>query len=130
LKARKITSFGGFDKQGSAPFGEINTTMLVDVMLVLLIIFIVAAPLITNTALVILPCAKSKATTDKPTVINVSINSTGQLFFNGRAITKDDLAVLLSEAVQGKAETELRLQADRDTRYQEITEIMAEAQKA
>ncbi len=123
-------SFGGFSKQNSAPMSEINTTPLVDVMLVLLVIFIITAPLITNTVKVNLPNSKTSATVEKPSIINIGLNEKGQLFWNGKEINEQDLPALLQDAAKNKANSELRLQADRNTKYEKITQIMTEADKA
>ncbi len=109
---------------------EINTTPLVDVMLVLLIIFIITAPLITNTVNINLPNSKSSASPQIPNVINIGLDAQERLFWNGKEIQEQDLPKLLTEAAKDKPNTELRLQADRNTRYEEITKIMTEAQKA
>jgi biopolymer transport protein ExbD len=123
-------SFGGFSKQNDTPMSEINTTPLVDVMLVLLIIFIITAPIITNSVKVNLPSTKGDATLEKPSVINVGLDANGKLFWNGKEILEQDLPNLLKEAAKNKPNTELYLQADRNTRYEKITQIMVEAQKA
>ena len=109
---------------------EINTTPLVDVMLVLLIIFIVTAPLITSNVNINLPTSKSSASQDKPNIINIGLDDKGRLFWNNKEIKEQDLSRLLSEAAQDKPNTEIRLQADRNTRYEQITKIMTEAQSA
>jgi len=124
-------AFGGFDQNSKgSPMSEINTTPLVDVMLVLLIIFMVTAPLITNTVNVNLPNSKSVASVEKPNVINLSLNDQGKLFWNGKEINEQDLPQLLQNEAAKKKDTELHLQADRDTRYQKITDIMTAANKA
>ncbi len=123
-------SFGGFSKQNSAPMSEMNTTPLVDVMLVLLIIFIITAPLITNSVNINLPSSKSSATPQKPNVVNVAIDEKERLFWNGKEINEDQLALMLEDAVKNNSNTELQLQADRNTRYEKITNIMTEADKA
>ena len=124
-------SFGGFEKNNnSSPMSEINTTPLVDVMLVLLIIFMVTAPLITNTININLPNSKSAASQEKPNVINLSLDDQGKLFWNGKQINEQELPQLLQNEVAKKRDTELHLQADRNTRYQKITDIMTEANKA
>ncbi len=124
-------SFGGFNQdKNNSPMSEINTTPMVDVMLVLLIIFMVTAPLITNTVNVNLPNSKTVASPEKPSIINLSLNAQGQLIFNGKNINDNDLPQLLQNEVAKKKDVELRLQADRDTRYQRITDIMTEANKA
>ncbi len=124
-------AFGGFNQNNNAaPMSEINTTPLVDVMLVLLIIFMVTAPLITNTVNVHLPKTSAAASKEKPSVINVSLNEKNQLFLNGKEIDEKDLPQLLKDLAAKNSDSELRLQIDRDARYQRVTEIMAEAQKA
>jgi biopolymer transport protein ExbD len=123
-------SFGGFNKQSNAPMSEMNTTPLVDVMLVLLIIFIITAPLITNSVNINLPSSKSAATPEKPNVVNVGIDEKEKLFWNGKEINEDQLALMLEDAVKNNPNTELRLQADRNTRYEKITDVMTKADKA
>ena len=124
-------SFGGFDQQGShAPMSEINTTPLVDVMLVLLIIFIITAPLLTHTIRVDLPTAGSTVSSEKPDIITLSLNNEGRLFWNDAPVDEDSLSQRLTEAGGRKPQPELHLRADRDTRYQKIAEIMVTAQKA
>ena len=126
-------SFGEFNQQGqfgTKPMSEINTTPLVDVMLVLLIIFIITAPLITNNINVDLPNSKSSTTKQKPSVVNVGLDKNGQMFWNGKKIEEADLSNLLHDALEANPETEMRLQADRTTYYERITQIMTEAKKA
>jgi biopolymer transport protein ExbD len=124
-------SFGGFSsKKNEAPMSEINTTPLVDVMLVLLIIFIITAPIITSNVKIDLPSSKSSASLKTPNVINVSLDENGQLFWNEKAILSQDLPELLKDAAKNKPDTELRLQADRNTKYEKITDIMVEAKEA
>ncbi len=123
-------SFGGFSQKNNMPMSEINTTPLVDVMLVLLVIFIITAPLITHNVNINLPNSKSAASPQKPDIINIGLDDKGKLFWNGKEIEEKDLPKLLTDAAQNKPDIEMRLQADRNTRYEEITEIMTEAQKA
>ncbi|MCE3255582.1 MAG: biopolymer transporter ExbD [Rickettsiaceae bacterium] len=123
-------SFGGFNKENGTPMSEINTTPLVDVMLVLLIIFIITAPLITSNVNINLPKSNSSASTPTPNVINIGVDEKERIFWNGREIKEQDLPELLKNAALNKPDTELRLQADRNTRYEEITEIMFAAKKA
>lgn len=125
-------AFGNFDNNNNRPLmSEINTTPLVDVMLVLLIIFIVTAPLLTNNINIDLPSAKTNVTPEKNNIINVAIDDKGNIFFNSKLINQDQLPQLLAQAKEGKqGETEMHLRADKNTRYQQITEVMAQAQKA
>lgn len=124
-------AFGDFGQQGiQQPMSEINTTPLVDVMLVLLIIFIVTAPLITHSIPVDLPKAGSTATPEKPEIITISLNQEGGLFWNDSPVAASDLANHLAEASLKNPQPELHLRASRDTRYQQIMEIMSVAQNA
>jgi biopolymer transport protein ExbD len=99
-------------------------------MLVLLIIFIITAPLITNSVNINLPSSKSQATPQKPHIVIVGINEKEILFWNGKEIGPDQLGLLLEGAVKNNSNTELQLQADRNTRYEKITDIMTKADKA
>ncbi|MFT6331843.1 MAG: biopolymer transport protein ExbD [Lentimonas sp.] len=123
-------SFGGFNRQNNAPMSEINTTPLVDVMLVLLIIFIITAPLITGNINVKLPNANSAVYPKKDDVININLDDNGQLFFNDQAVNETELTNMLKEASSNNPNVELRLNADRDTKYEKITQIMALANNA
>jgi biopolymer transport protein ExbD len=123
-------SFGEFDESFRAPMSEINTTPLVDVMLVLLIIFIVTAPLLTHSIPIELPKAGSKVTPEKPDAVTLSINAGGALFWNDAPISDADLPARMAEAGAKNPQPELRLRADLNTRYQRITEIMAAAKEA
>lgn len=124
-------AFGEFGQQSiQQPMSEINTTPLVDVMLVLLIIFIVTAPLITHSIPVGLPKAGSTATPEKPEIITISLNREGGLFWNDSPVVASDLANHLAEASLKNPQPELHLRADRDTRYQQIMEIMSAVQNA
>ena len=80
-------AFGGFEQHGGGqPMAEINTTPLVDVMLVLLVIFIITAPLIAHSIKLDLPVAQAPATPSTPETITLSINASGTLFWNQEQI--------------------------------------------
>lgn len=110
------------------PMSEINTTPLVDVMLVLLVIFIITAPILTHTVKIDLPQATSQSLPDKPEVINVSINETGQLFWNDTPLMNGELAQKLLQIANQQPQPELQIRADKATRYQVLAEVMADAQ--
>lgn len=112
------------------PMSEINTTPLVDVMLVLLVIFIITAPILTHTVKIELPQATSQPLFDKPEVISVSINEVGQLFWNDMPLVSGELAQKLAQVPDQKPQPELQIRADKATRYQVLAEVMAEAQNA
>lgn len=121
----------GFGQQGhQAPMSEINTTPLVDVMLVLLVIFIITAPLLTHAVKIDLPQASSQPVVEKPEVIDLAIDKTGQYFWNDQAITSEGLVEKFKTSVSQQPQPELHIRADLDTRYQVLAEIMAQAQQS
>ncbi len=85
-------SFGSFDsKHHQGPMAEINVVPLVDVMLVLLVIFIITAPLLTNAVKIDLPKATSSPNITKPDHIEFGIREDGSLFWNGEQVTLESL---------------------------------------
>ncbi len=124
-------AFGGFDQRGGAqPMSEINTTPLVDVMLVLLVIFIITAPLLTHAIRLDLPNASAPPAAEKPETITLSIDGAGKLFWNNDPVEDATLAQRLASAAGKTPAPELHLRADRETRYQRIAEVMAAAQQS
>ncbi|HEY9210898.1 MAG TPA: biopolymer transporter ExbD [Methylotenera sp.] len=112
----------------TAPMSEINTTPLVDVMLVLLVIFIITAPLLTHAVKIDLPQASSQPLPEKPEVISISIDSTGKMYWNDAVIVPGELKFKLQEIAAKKPQPELNIRADKETRYQVLAEVMADAQ--
>ena len=110
---------------------EINTTPLVDVMLVLLVIFIITAPLLTHAIRLDLPAANAPPAVEKPETVTLSIDAAGKLYWNDEPVADDAaLAARLAAAAQRTPAPELHLRADRETRYQRIAEVMAAAQES
>jgi biopolymer transport protein ExbD len=112
----------------TAPMSEINTTPLVDVMLVLLVIFIITAPLLTHAVKIDLPQASSQPLPEKPEVISIAIDSTGKMYWNDAVIVPGELKIKLQEIAGKKPQPELNIRADKETRYQVLAEVMADAQ--
>jgi biopolymer transport protein ExbD len=112
------------------PMSEINTTPLVDVMLVLLVIFIITAPLLTHAVKIDLPQATSQPIEDKPEVISIAINDAGQLFWNDVPLVEGELSQKLLQVADKKPQPELQIRADKGTRYQVLATVMADAQNA
>ena len=112
------------------PMSEINTTPLVDVMLVLLVIFIITAPLLTHAVKIDLPQATSQPLPEKPAVISLSIDSAGKTYWNDMPLVQAELKQKLAQIAAQKPQPELNIRADKETRYQILAEIMAEAQNA
>ena len=124
-------SFGGFnDNQNSAPMADINVTPMVDVMLVLLVIFIIAAPMFTHAIKLDLPTAQSAPAPEKPETITLGIDAAGKLYWNDQQVSSDELDARLAAASGKQPQPELQLRADKSTRYQTIAEVMAAAQGA
>lgn len=112
------------------PMSEINTTPLVDVMLVLLVIFIITAPILTHAVKIDLPQATSEPLPDKPDVISIAINEAGQLFWNDMPLVEGELEQKLTSIADKTPQPELQIRADKATRYQILAEVMADAQSA
>jgi biopolymer transport protein ExbD len=124
-------AFGSFDrKNGSAPMAEINMVPLIDVVLVLLVIFIVTAPLMTHAVKLDLPKAVSQADIQKPEKIEFSINATGDLFWNGQPLSREDAQAKFLEAGQKRPQPEVYLRADQGVAYRFVAETLADASKA
>ena len=124
-------AFASFDsRRGGVPMAEINMIPLIDVMLVLLVIFIITAPLLTHAVKLQLPTASSNPNIPKPEHVQIGIDGGGQLFWNGETVTRDQLRARLAEASKLAPQPELQLRADRVTQYQSIAEVLADAATA
>jgi biopolymer transport protein ExbD len=126
-------AFGGFDSRSGPmqPMNEINTTPMVDVMLVLLVIFIITAPLLTHAIRLDLPQAQAPSSPERPETVTLSIDAEGGLFWNDQPLAGDAaLRERLAAATATTPQPELHLRADRETRYQRIAEVLSAAQQA
>lgn len=118
---------------GSGPrpsLSEINVTPLVDVMLVLLIVFMVTAPMMQNGVSVELPKANTGAMKTEPDQLVVSINAKQQVFINGKPIDNKDLRSRFETYAQNSKEGEVAIQADQTIPYGVLAKVIAEAKKA
>jgi biopolymer transport protein TolR len=109
---------------------EINVTPLVDVVLVLLIIFIVTAPMLSMGIDVNLPRVKSKTIDVNEEKLVLSINKDGEIFINRTKIPKDDLKVKLESIFSARIDKEIFLRADKSVAYGFVVEVMSEIRKA
>lgn len=123
-------AFGSFEPNSNQPMAEINTTPMVDVMLVLLIIFMITAPLMTQTIKVNLPASEGTPTSEKPQIINLQINAEGSLDWNQSSITDAILKQNLQEAAKKNPQPEIHLFADEAVRYEHVAHVMAQARDA
>lgn len=113
---------------GSAPIMDINTTPLIDVMLVLLIMFIITIPLQTHAVNLDLPSGGASATTVASNQIDIDL--LGNVYWNQGIVDRAALEQKLQAAVALPIEPELRFRPDALTRYQIVDEVMATVQKA
>lgn len=119
-------AFGGLEGGSQRPMADINTTPLVDVMLVLLIIFIVTAPLMTQALKVDLPKANAQAVEDDPQAVTLSISAEGALQWNELTVTDDEAAKqIMAEAALAAAPPAIRIQADKTLPYQRLAEVLS-----
>ena len=124
-------AFGSFDrKSGSQPMAEINMVPLIDVALVLLVIFIVTAPLLTHAVKLDLPKATSNADIQKPEKVEFAIDAQGALFWNGERLSREDAQARFAEAGQKRPQPEIYLRADQNAPYRYVAEMLADASKA
>ena len=107
---------------------EINTTPLVDVMLVLLIIFIITIPVINHSVKIDLPRASSQPDNLKPENISLDIDAQGQIFWDKEAIDANQLSLRIATAAQKTPQPELHLRAERTTQYEKVAQVMAAVQ--
>lgn len=122
-------AFGGFNEGGNAaPMAEINTTPLVDVMLVLLVIFIITAPLFQQAVSIDLPRVDSTKLDDKPLVVQLALDGQGNLYLDAAPTTREGVHARLAELAP--SQPELHLRADRTTPYEKVADILAVAQGA
>jgi biopolymer transport protein ExbD len=115
---------------GGAPLAGINMIPLIDVMLVLLVIFIVTAPLLTHAVRIELPRAASSPITDRPESIALAIDAEGSTYWNGERIARTEMLTRMANAAKRAPQPELHLSVDRTAQYQVVAEAMAAAAKA
>ena len=121
-------SFGSFDDGGHMQQNaEINMVPLIDVMLVLLVIFIITAPLLTHAVKLDLPTASSQVNQLKPQNVQIAIDAAGQLFWNGEAVDRAALQARLAQSSTQEPQPEIQFRADKTTPYQRVTEVLADA---
>ena len=124
-------AFASFDsKSSNAPVSEINMVPLIDVMLVLLVIFIVTAPLLSHSVKLDLPKASSAVNDLKPAHVSVSIDAGGAVFWDARPLADAALPDHLASAAVQNPQPELHLHADSQTAYQHVARFLAAAHRA
>jgi len=107
-----------------APMADMNVTPLVDVMLVLLIVFMVAAPLMAVGVPVDLPKAQAKQINDQKPPIVVSVDANGAYFIDQKAIPNEELLPDLQASSENDKERRIHVRADRNVNYGKVMEVM------
>jgi biopolymer transport protein ExbD len=124
-------AFGGFNRGGSGtPMAEINMIPLIDVMLVLLVIFIITAPLLTHSVKVDLPRAASNPNLTRPDNVQLAINAEGVIYWNGAVVDRAALRARMDAASQLKPQPEVHIRADGAVAYRKVVEVIADSAKA
>jgi len=124
-------AFGRFPRAAQAkPFSDINVTPLVDVMLVLLVIFILTAPLLTSAIRLDLPQTKAAQAGEAPEALSLSLKASGELFINDKPVTLMALPAELQLLANQKPNLEVQLRVDQAVPYGQVLELMGLAQQA
>jgi biopolymer transport protein ExbD len=124
-------SFGAFNHHRQpGPMSDINVTPMVDVMLVLLVIFILSAPMFTSAVKLDLPKAQAPTSQQQPeaATVTLAIDGKGKIFWNNEPLEREALEARLVDAARQDPQPELQLRADKDTRYEVVAQVMAAAQ--
>lgn len=124
-------SFGRLERSAKPqPMSDINVTPLVDVMMVLVVIFIITAPLLASRIQLDLPKTDAAKTGAAPRFVTLVVDHAGQAFLNDKPLPLDELARQLTRTASEHPETEVQLRADQRVPYGKVVEVMGLAQKA
>lgn len=124
-------AFGSFNsKAGSHTVSEINMVPLIDVMLVLLVIFIITAPLLSHSIKINVPQASAQPVEQEPKAIDLAVDANGAMFWNDSPIDAEALKQQFANEARQDPQPELRIRADLNTRYEVLARIMSDAKGA
>ena len=124
-------AFGRLERNsGPAPMSDINMTPLIDVMLVLLVIFMITAPLMASSLKLDLPRADGAQPSDAPQVVAIAIDPSGQLYVGDDAVDVQAFVARVSDAARKNPRTEVQLRADKAVPYGRVAEVIGLLQKA
>lgn len=124
-------TFGRLERsQGPRPMSEINVTPMVDVMLVLVVIFIITAPLMGSAIRLDLPKTDAAKAISVPAFVTLVVDKSGQIFLNDKPLKLDELMRELAQTAGRNPDTEVQLRADEAVPYGKVVEVMGVAQKA
>ena len=123
-------AFGGLNAGArSQDMAEINMIPLIDVMLVLLVIFIITAPLLTHAVKVELPQVSSIPNPPRPSTINLSIQADGSVFWNAEPVDASAWQAHMGAAALQTPQPEIHIRADGDLAYKHVVRVMSDAAK-
>jgi biopolymer transport protein ExbD len=124
-------AFGRLERNpGSQPMGEINMTPLIDVMLVLLVIFIITAPLMTSSLKLDLPKAQAGGPGNAPATVSLAIDSEGRMFLDDKPAEAAQISERARSAAHINPDTEVQLRADSRVPYGRVAELIGMVQQA
>lgn len=124
-------AFGRLERSNRpSPMSDINMTPLIDVMLVLLVIFMITAPLMSSSLKLELPKADAAQPNDAPQFISVALDPQGQLFFGDEVLDPAAFAARVLDTARKNPKTEVQLRADKGVPYGRVAELIGIVQKA
>jgi len=124
-------AFGRLERNpGAQPMSDINMTPLIDVMLVLLVIFMITAPLMASSLKLDLPKTEAGQPNDAPTFIAVALDAQGRMYVGDQPVDAPTFAARVTEAARRNPQTEVQLRADQGVPYGRVAELIGVVQKA
>jgi biopolymer transport protein TolR len=124
-------AFGRLERtKGPEPMSQINMTPLVDVMLVLVVIFIITAPLLASSIHVDLPKADTSSANESPAAVMLVLDAQGQAYLKDQPVSREALLAQLSQTALANPATEVQLRADKRLPYGDVVEVMGQINKA